>query len=69
AKAALGGNPDIQTDQHPSVMSALAARDKAAYDLARTTVTAPADGVVYQAASFKPGQYVTVGTPLFALVE
>lgn len=69
AKAALGGNPDIETDKHPTVMSALAARDKAAYDLAQTTVKAPADGVVYQASSFKVGQYVAVGTPLFALVE
>ncbi|TPI61092.1 HlyD family secretion protein [Mesorhizobium sp. B3-1-7] len=69
AKAALGGNPDIETDKHPTVMAALATRDKAAYDLAQTTVKAPADGVIYQAASFKVGQYVSVGTPLFALVE
>ncbi|RWF67481.1 HlyD family secretion protein, partial [Mesorhizobium sp.] len=69
AKAALGGNPDIETDKHPTVMAALAARDKAAYDLAQTTVTAPADGVVSQASSFKVGQYVATGTPLFSLVE
>ncbi|QND59688.1 HlyD family secretion protein [Mesorhizobium huakuii] len=69
AKAALGGNPDIETDKHPTVMAALAARDKAAYDLARTTVKAPADGVISQASSFKVGQYVGSGTPLFSLVE
>ena len=69
AKAALGGNPDIETDKHPTVMSALAARDKAAYDLAQTTVKAPADGVVSQASSFKVGQYVGSGTALFSLVE
>ncbi|MET3582363.1 membrane fusion protein (multidrug efflux system) [Mesorhizobium robiniae] len=69
AKAALGGNPDIETDKHPTVMAALAARDKAAYDLAQTTVRAPADGIVSQAASFKVGQYVGSGTPLFSLVE
>ncbi|MGX7872322.1 HlyD family secretion protein [Mesorhizobium sp. ORM6] len=69
AKAALGGNPDIETDKHPTVMSALAARDKAAYDLAQTTVKAPADGVISQAASFKVGQFVGAGTPLFSLVE
>jgi len=69
AKAALGGNPDIETDQHPTVLAALASRDKAAYDLAQTTVRAPADGVVYQASSFKIGQFVGTGTPLFALVE
>ncbi|RWM69871.1 MULTISPECIES: HlyD family secretion protein [Mesorhizobium] len=69
ARAALGGNPDIETDKHPTVMAALAARDKAAYDLAQTTVRAPADGIVSQAASFKVGQYVGSGTPLFSLVE
>ena len=69
ARAALNGNPDLPVDKHPLVMAALAARQKDAYDLKRTTVKAPADGVVYQAASFKPGQYVTSGTPLFMLVE
>ncbi len=69
ARAALDGNPDIPVDRHPLVLAALAARQKDAYDLERTTVKAPADGIVYQAASFKPGQYVTAGTPLFALVE
>lgn len=69
AKAALDGNPDIATDQHPSVLAALAARDKAAFDLSQATVRAPDNGVAYKAASFRVGQYVGVGTPLFALVE
>jgi membrane fusion protein (multidrug efflux system) len=51
------------------VLAALAMRDKAAWQLAQTTVTAPADGVVSQAASFKLGQYVSAGTALFSLVE
>ncbi len=69
ARAALGGNPDISSDAHPAVMSAQAARDKAAFDLAQTTVRAPADGVISQASSFKVGQFVSAGTPLFSLVE
>lgn len=69
ARAALGGDPAIVTDKHPTVLSALAARDKAAFDLSQTTVSAPADGIVYQAASFKSGQFVAAGTPVFALVE
>ncbi len=69
ARAGLLGNPDIETDKHPAVLSALAARDKAAFDLAQTTVRAPADGIVSQASSFKVGQYVAEGTPLFSLVE
>ncbi|MEP9389034.1 HlyD family secretion protein [Mesorhizobium sp. KR9-304] len=69
ARAALGGDPDIATDRHPSVLAALSTRDKAAFDLAQTTVRAPADGVISQASSFKVGQYVAAGTPLFMLVE
>lgn len=69
AKAALGGDPSIETDSHPSVRSAQAARDNAAYTLAQTTVRAPADGIVSQASSFKEGQFVSAGTALFSLVE
>lgn len=69
ALAALGGDPAIEVDAHPAVLAALAARDNAAYNLGQTTVKAPADGVVYQASSFRPGQFVAAGAPLFALVE
>jgi len=69
ALAALGGNPNIETDKHPAVLSAIAARDNAAYALEQTTVRAPADGMVAQASSFKVGQFVGVGSPLFSLVE
>lgn len=69
ARAALGGDPDIPTDKHPAVLEALAARDKAAWSLEQTTVTAPADGIVSQSTAFKAGQYVAAGTPLFSLVE
>ena len=69
AKAALGGDPAIETDKHPAVAAALAARDQAAYKLQLTEVKAPADGRVYQATSFKPGQIVTAGTALFTLLE
>ena len=69
ALAALGGNPEIETDKHPTVLAALAARDKAAYELQQTTVKAPADGIISQASDFRSGQFVGVGTPLFTLVE
>lgn len=69
AVAALGGNPDIATKDHPAVQAAQVARDKAAYTLTLTTVNAPADGIVYKASSFKPGQFVTAGASLFSLVE
>lgn len=69
ALAALGGDAEIETDRHPTVLAAIAARDKAAYQLGQTTVHAPADGVIAQASSFKTGQYVAAGSPLFSLVE
>ena len=68
ARIALGGDPSAATDSHPTVQAALAQRDQAAYKLSLTEVKAPADGMVYQATSFKPGQYLTVGAPLFAFL-
>lgn len=69
ALAALGGDAEAATDSHPSVQAALATRDRAAYNLGLATVRAPADGVIYKAASFRIGQFVGAGTPLFSLVE
>ena len=69
ASAALTGNPDIATDDHPAVRQALAGRDKAALDLARTTLTAPADGVVSQTDRMQTGQFLPGGTSVMALVE
>jgi membrane fusion protein (multidrug efflux system) len=69
ALAALGGKADVETDRHPAVLAAQAARDQAAWSLGQTTVRAPADGIVSQASSFKSGQFVAAGTPLFSLVE
>lgn len=68
ARIALGGDPTIATDNHPAVKAAMAARDQAAYQLSLTEVKAPADGTVYQATSFKPGQYLTAGVALFAFL-
>ena len=59
ALAALGGDASIKTDDHPMVLAALAKRDQAALDLANTTVTAPAAGVVAQADRLVVGQQVT----------
>ncbi len=69
ALASLGGAADIPTDQHPSVAAALVELDRARYNLSVTTVTAPADGVVYQAASFRQGAMLSPGQTVFALVE
>jgi membrane fusion protein (multidrug efflux system) len=69
ARAALGGDPKADTDAHPAVRAALVELDRARYSLSVTRVTAPADGVIYQAASFREGVMLAVGQPVFALVE
>ncbi len=67
--AALGGTPDIATDDHPAVRAALAARDNAQRNLDKTTVVAPADGVVAQVGSLNVGQFINTGSTIATLVE
>jgi membrane fusion protein, multidrug efflux system len=69
AMSALGGDPTIKTDDHPLVLAALAQRDQAALNLANTTVTAPAAGVVAQADRLVVGQQVSPQTAVMSLVE
>lgn len=69
ATAALTGNPGIATDDHPAVRAALAARDTAARNLDKTTVTAPAAGIVSQVASLNAGQFIATGTTIASLIE
>ena len=69
ATAALGGNPEIATDDHPAVRAALAARDNAARNLDKTAVVAPADGIVSQVASLNVGQFIATGSTIATLVE
>ncbi len=68
AKAALAGNPDIETDKHPEVLEALASLHAAELDLSHTTITAPTDGVVSQTDRLQQGQYVTPATSVLSLV-
>ncbi|MET3598488.1 HlyD family secretion protein [Martelella mangrovi] len=69
ARAALGGDPEIETDRHPDVMAALARLSAAELNLERTRVTAPADGIVTQTTSLRPGQYVSTASSVLTLVE
>ena len=69
AVAALGGDPAIATDDHPAVRAALAAVEQAERNLAKTSVLAPADGVLSQVSSLNVGQFVAAGTTIASLVE
>ncbi|MGH8278552.1 MAG: HlyD family secretion protein [Gammaproteobacteria bacterium] len=66
-EAGLGGNADQRINQQPAYQQALAARDQATLELSYTTITAPAAGVVTQV-NVKPGDVVSAGRPVFALV-
>ncbi len=64
----LKGNPDLPADEHPTVRERIADRERAALDLARTTVTAPVGGVVVNV-RLQVGEQVKAATPVFALVS
>jgi membrane fusion protein, multidrug efflux system len=66
--ASLGGDPHIETHNHPRVLAAKAMRDQAQLDLSHTVVYASIDGTVAQVDKLQKGEHVTIGTPLFSLI-
>ena len=69
ALAALGGDPNVKTDDTPSVKTALAAVDAATRNLGKTTVVAPTAGIVSAIASLNVGQFVATGSTVASLVS
>jgi len=67
--ASLGGNPNIDPDQHPTVQQAQALLDRATLNLSYTVVTAPSDGIVTRVEQLQVGSYINASAPLFALVS
>jgi membrane fusion protein (multidrug efflux system) len=53
---------------HPLVLAAMAQRDRAALDLARTVIRAPAAGIASQTDKVQPGQIIVSGVPTLSLV-
>jgi membrane fusion protein (multidrug efflux system) len=63
----LGGNPNVATDDHAMVRDKIADRDRAALELARTTLFAPLDGIAVNV-KLQLGEQVKPATPLFVVV-
>src|SRR5688572_15069169 len=66
--ASLGGDAGLPAERHPRYLAAVAARDAARVDLARTRVAAPAAGVVSNM-KLQAGERVERGVPAFTLIE
>lgn len=69
AAAALGGDPNIETDAMPAVRAAIANRDAAARNLEKTLTRAPVAGIVSQIESLNIGQHVATGSQVATLVQ
>lgn len=69
ALAALGGDPSIPVDRHPSVRQAQAALDRAELNLSYTRIAAPAAGIVTKVEQLQVGNYLNAAAPAFALVS
>ncbi len=66
ARTAANGVQDVE--QHPLVMTAAATRDKAAFELARTKLISPANGIATQTSRVLPGQVMVQGVAAFSVM-
>jgi membrane fusion protein, multidrug efflux system len=67
--ANLNGHPTGPVEQYPQYLSAMAARNEAARELAHTVVRAPFDGIVTSVPSIQPGRYLAASITAFYLVD
>ena len=65
--AELAGDPNLPVERHPRFLQAMTARERAALDLDRTAVHAPAAGHLSNVV-LEAGEHVEAGDPIFALV-
>jgi membrane fusion protein, multidrug efflux system len=66
---ALGGDPDIEIDRHPTVRAAKAQLDRARLDLSYAAVSAPDDGIVTRVDDLQVGNFVNPGAAVFSLIS
>jgi membrane fusion protein (multidrug efflux system) len=67
--AQLGGDPNIEIVQHPTVEEAQAELDRALLNQSYATVVAPMDGVVTKVEQLQPGDYLNAAMTTFLLVS
>ncbi len=68
-KAKLNNNPTLPIQEYSAYKKGLAQLEKAKLDLTHTEIVSPFAGTVAQVTSITPGTYVTVGMPLFNIVQ
>ena len=68
ALQSLGGNHDIEVEEHARFLRARAERDQAAIAWADTSIEAPVDGIVSNM-KLQAGEYVEDGDAVFAIIE
>ena len=66
---ALGGDPNIEIDSHPTVRQAKAELDLARLNLSYATVSAPFDGIVTKVDELQVGDFVTTGSAVFSMMS
>jgi membrane fusion protein (multidrug efflux system) len=67
--AALDGDPNIDTDRHPTVRAAKAQLDQARLNFSYATVVAPDDGIVTRVDDLQVGDFVNPGAAVFSLLS
>lgn len=67
ALATLGGEADLPYDRHPHYLEAKALRDRARFDLDKTTLVAPITGIAANV-RVQPGEYLKAATPVFSVI-
>ncbi len=65
--ADLGGDPDMELEEHPRYLRAQAARDRIALDLDRTMILAPVSGTLGNV-TLESGEQIEAGDSLFPLI-
>ena len=66
--ANLGGDAHTSIEDHPNVLQARAALDRALLNLSYTVISAPEDGIVAKVEQLQVGNYINASSPLFALI-